>query len=108
MGFIAVKIKTIADESLIPTDKDKAIQDAVNEVKGTIKETGKDEATLANGESVTVYSLYSPQLGFYNNKAKLFGFMPDNRTIVTVLSATDKGKTEKLMKTLTIGEMPPT
>jgi hypothetical protein len=80
--------------------------DEVNKEKGDNKETGTYEATLVNGDKVTVHSIKTPRTSnFYDHKADVFSYMPDNNTIVTVVSSTDKQKTSNLIKTLTIGEL---
>jgi len=108
MGFIDVAIKTIIDESLKPLNKTKVIQDEVKKEKGANKEIGTYEATLANGDKVAVHSIKFPTTSnFYDYRADVFSYMPDNNTIVTVVSSTDKQRTSNLIKTLTIGEFPP-
>jgi hypothetical protein len=112
-AFVEVNIKTIIDESLKPANKEKAIQEATNsyidDVKthisgATIDEKPAYEATLANGDKVTVRQFKRVPF-YYNGNVNLFSYMPDDKTVVTVASSENKQVIDEVIRTLNIGEM---
>jgi len=110
---IEVNIKTIIDESLKPANKEKAIQEAtdayIDSIKkhasgATIDEKPAYEATLANGDKVTVRQFRD--VPFYpDRRINLFSYMPDDKTIVTVSSSENNQEFAEVIKTLNIGEL---
>lgn len=112
-AFAEVDIKTIIDESLKPANKENAIQEATNSyidnvkkhISGaTIDEKTTYEATLANGDKVTVRQFKNVPF-YYNGNLNLFSYMPDDKTIVTAASSENKQVFDEVIRTLNIGEM---
>jgi hypothetical protein len=112
-AFVEVDIKTIIDESLKPANRENAIQEATdsyiedvkNHISGaTIDEKTTYEATLANGDQVTVRQFKNVPF-YYNGNLNLFSYMPDDKTIVTAASSENKQVFNEVIRTLNIGEM---
>ena len=106
LGFVKIKITTFRNDSLIPTDLERATLISVNEITQDSKEEGTYESNLASGQRVTIYQITSPTKGFYQGSEDVFGFMPDSNTIVTVEVSSSKEVKDKSIKTLSIGPMP--
>lgn len=109
-GFIKINVTTFR-EGISPINEDKLLNNVIafavdSRNKNSISVKKVYKASLSSGKTITVHTLYSPMVGFYKSSADAFSFMPDNKTIVTVLSSTDGGKTAKLIKTLTIDNPP--
>jgi len=109
-GFIRINVTTFR-EGINSTNEEKLLNNAIDFAvdsrnKNSISEKGVYKASLSTSKVITVHTLYSPMAGFYQSSADAFSFMPDNHTIVTVLSSTDGGKTAKMIKTLKIDNPP--
>jgi hypothetical protein len=100
-GFIRMNIETFSDENLVPEDRARAVLDSANRAKDNDNVRKIYSIDRLNGEKITIYQLYSPNKNYFNNKADLFSFMPDDRTIVTAI-CTPVTKTRKLIDTLQI------
>jgi hypothetical protein len=112
-AFVEINIKTFIDEKLKPANKDKAIREAtasyLDDLKkhisgATIDEQPAYEATLRNGDKVTVKQ-FSKVPFSYNRHVSLFSYMLDNNTIVTVAASENKQEFNEVIKSLNIGEM---
>lgn len=111
--FVLSIIKTFLDESLKPTNTDKAIQDATNSYResidklssgATIDENPAYESTLANGDTVSVRQ-FKKVPSVYNGQVRVFSYMPDGNTIATVASSENKQEFDEIIRTLNIGEL---
>ncbi len=110
--FVEVTIKTIIDDSLKPVNSDRAMQEAANSYMEAVKKRAQSnidekasyEATLANGDKVTVHPIKRMPFN-YNNNLYWTIYMPDGNTIVTVASSENKQEFDEVLKTLNIGEM---
>lgn len=104
-GFIQIDINTFLNKTFKPDEEARVITDSVNKAKGAISVKKIFHINQLNGNKITVHQLYSPSKGYFNNKADLFAFMPDDQTIVTVI-CTPVSKTKKLIESLQIGDLP--
>jgi hypothetical protein len=112
-SFVEVNIKTIRDESLKPTNKDKAVNEAtdsyIDGIKkhasgATIDEKPTYDVTLANGDKVTVHQFKKVPF-VYNNNVNLFSYMPDSNTIATIASSENKQGFDEVIRSLNIEEI---
>jgi hypothetical protein len=104
-GSVSINITSFTNEELIPNDKDKAIRAAVDAIKTeSTKEKDVKEAILPTQQKIKVYKLEIAKSTGSKSVIDIYGYMPDEKTIVTV--AATSGKINQLIKSLEIGDMP--
>lgn len=114
-GFFIIDVKTFLSENSKPEDKNKAIEDALENAKtlitssyyvNKINDKGSYEVTLPSGKAtVHVWETNHPCRELYKNSADVVVFMPDASTIVTVVASASNSATKRLFSTLKIGEV---
>jgi len=105
-GYATIEIKTFQEA----INKIQVINDALKMEKindFNVNEVSTYDATLANGEAVTVHNRNSAAIPTHGGKFSVSAFMPDSSTVVNVTSTMDKYRIQALLGTLKIGEMPP-
>jgi hypothetical protein len=104
-GYATIEVRTFQGA----TNKDQAIKDALKIEKihdFNVNEVGGYEATLANGETVTVHTRNCAVVLTHRGNFDVSAFMPDSSTVVKVTSTLGKYRVQALLKSLKIGEMP--
>lgn len=111
--FVEIKIRTAIDKNLKPLNEDKEIKKEINsnmdEIErlangATVEDKQTYDATLANGEKVTVHPFTRVPFT-YNSNYFFASYMLDSNTIVTVASSENKQEFNEVLKTLKIGEL---
>jgi hypothetical protein len=112
-AFVEIKIRTAIDKSLKPLNEDKEIQKEINSNVGgieklangaTVEDKQTYDATLANGDHVTVHPFTRVPFT-YNSNYFFASYMLDSNTIVTVASSENKQEFNEVLRTLKIGEL---
>jgi hypothetical protein len=112
-SFVEITIKTAIDKSLKPLNEDKEIQKAsdsnMDNIEAISNEANFDtkptyEATLANGDKVTVHPFKNVHFA-YNGNYIFASYLLDSSTIVTISSTENKLEFNEVLKSLKIGEL---
>lgn len=112
-SFVEITIKTAIVENLKPLNEEDEMQQAINsnmnEIKRLANKANYDEkptyeATLANGNKVTVHP-FKKVSNTYSGNYAFASYMLDSNTIVTVASDGSKDELNEILKTLKIGEL---
>lgn len=98
-------IETVIETMNSPIIDKQSVLNAALKMETGVDEIGTYDATLANGENITVHQR-EPSGGGMLDKFDICAFIPDNSTLVKITSRpTNPMSMKEFLKTLRIGEM---